>query len=114
MYNFASFEPLIGEIEWDDNMNLLDWCIIGGESGNDTGKFRYRLMEVEWAEKLIKAAQDNNIKCFVKQLGTYQSKLLKLKDKHGGDIDEWVSYLQIREFPDKRKPYDLFSYQVSE
>lgn len=111
---FASFEPLIGEIEWDENMNLLDWCIIGGESGNDTGKFRYRPMELEWIEKLIKAAQKHKVKCFVKQLGTYQSKLLKLKDKHGGDIDEWGSHLQIREFPDKRKPFDLFSDPLSD
>lgn len=111
---FASFEPLIGEIEWDENMNLLDWCIIGGESGNDCGKHRYRAMEMVWMEKLINASVKNNVKCFVKQLGTYQSKLLKLKDKHGGNIDEWDSHLQIREFPEKRKPFDLFSYSVSE
>ncbi|REC62933.1 hypothetical protein DRF65_08950 [Chryseobacterium pennae] len=111
---FASFEPLIGEIEWDQNMNLLDWCIIGGESGNDTGKHRYRPMELEWMEKLIDASIKNNVKCFVKQLGTYQAKSLSLKDKHGGGIDEWDSHLRIREFPNKRKPFDLFSYSISE
>lgn len=111
---FASFEPLIGEIDWDENMNLLDWCIIGGESGNDQGRYRYRPIELEWVEKLVKNAQQNNVKCFVKQLGTYQSKLLNLKDRHGGDIDEWGSHLQIREFPDKRKPFDLFSDPVSD
>jgi protein gp37 len=96
---FASFEPLIGEIDWNENMDLLDWCIIGGESGNDTGRYRYRPMELEWVEKLVKNAQVNNVKCFVKQLGTYQSKLLKLKARHGGDIDEWDSHFQIRQFP---------------
>lgn len=110
---FASFEPLIGEIEWDQNMNLLDWCIIGGESGNDFGKHRYRPMELTWMEKLIDASIKNNVKCFVKQLGTYQAKSLNLKDKHGGDINEWDLHLQIREYPEKRKPFDLFSYSVS-
>lgn len=110
---FASFEPLIGEIEWGQNMNLLDWCIIGGESGNDFGKHRYRPMELEWMEKLIDASIKNNVKCFVKQLGTYQAKSLNLKDKHGGDINEWDLHLQIREYPEKRKPFDLFSYSVS-
>ncbi|MCQ4142737.1 DUF5131 family protein, partial [Chryseobacterium sp. EO14] len=95
-------------IEWDNNMNLLDWSIIGGESGNDFGKHRYRPMEMVWMEKLIDTSVKNNVKCFVKQLGTYQAKILNLKDKHGGDIDEWDSYLQIREFPEKRKPFDLF------
>jgi len=97
---FVSFEPLIGEIIWEDTMNFLDWCIIGGESGNESGKFQYRPMEIEWAKTLIKGATENNVKCFVKQLGTFQSKKLKLKDRHGGEISEWEKSLQIREFPE--------------
>ena len=37
---FVSFEPLIGPIAWNDRMNALDWMIIGGESGNESGKWR--------------------------------------------------------------------------
>jgi len=98
---FASFEPLIGEIEWDSFMSSLDWCIIGGESGNDTGKWGYRPCEIEWMQKLVEGAMKNYVPCFVKQLGTHQSKRLKLNDRHGGDFDEFPMSLQIREFPIK-------------
>ena len=80
-------------------MSELDWCIIGGESGNETGKWRYRPMELNWAEKLVHGARANNVSCFVKQLGTYQSKKLGLKDRHGGDINEFPNVLRIREYP---------------
>lgn len=96
---FASFEPLLGEIEWNEFMSALDWCIIGGESGNETGKWRYRPMQLEWVEKLVKGAKANDVACFVKQLGTYQAKLLGLNDRHGGDISEFPDSIQVRTFP---------------
>ena len=96
---YVSFEPLLGGIEWTNSMNTLDWCIIGGESGNEMGKYRYRPMQIEWAENLIKGAGENNVPCFVKQLGTFQAKLLGFKDRHGGNINEWISSLQVRQFP---------------
>lgn len=96
---FASFEPLIGEIEWNEFMSTLDWCIIGGESGNETGKWRYRPMQLEWVEKLVNGAKANNVACFVKQLGTYQAKLLELNDRYGGDISEFPASIQVRTFP---------------
>lgn len=96
---FASFEPLLGPIVCNDFMTALDWCIIGGESGNETGKWGYRPMELTWAKNIVEAAQENDVACFVKQLGTYQSKLLKLKDRHGGDINEFPDGLKVRQYP---------------
>lgn len=96
---FASFEPLIGEIEWNEFMSALDWCIIGGESGNETGKWRYRPMQLEWVDKLVNGAKANDVACFVKQLGTYQAKILGLKDRHGGYISEFPASIQVRTFP---------------
>lgn len=97
---FISFEPLHGEISNFDISTLIciDWIIIGGESGNDTGKYRYRPCKLEWIEDLM---QDFKVtsKVFVKQLGTYLAKELKLKDRHGGDMSEWPEHLKIREFP---------------
>ncbi len=100
----VSFEPLIGEIQWDERMNALDWVIIGGESGNEEGKYRYRPMELHWVDKLIVGARNNKVACFVKQLGTHQAKLKRLKDRHGGEIEEWPAYYQIREYPQTRSP----------
>jgi protein gp37 len=77
----------------------IDWVIVGGESGNETGKYRYRPCEIEWIEKIIKDCKQNHIPVFVKQLGTHLAKKLGLKDRHGGDMDEWPEQLRIREFP---------------
>jgi protein gp37 len=96
---FASFEPLLGPIKWDANMSALDWCIIGGESGNETGKYLYRPMELSWAESLAVDSVKNNVPCFVKQMGTHLSKQLGMTDRHGSKVEEFPSKLQIRQFP---------------
>lgn len=99
--HFASFEPM-----WDHiGMNIdvadlcrLDWAIIGGESGNDKGKYRYRPCKIEWIEELIQDLIPTTA-IFVKQLGTHLAKEMGLKDRHGGDINEWPEHLKIRQFP---------------
>lgn len=82
----------------------IDWVIIGGESGNDTGPYHYRPCKIEWIEKIISDCREIGVPVFVKQLGTHLAKQMKLKDRHGGDIDEWPEHLRIREFP---KPNNL-------
>lgn len=98
---FVSFEPLHERI--DMNIDILDlininWAIIGGESGNETGKYRYRPCKIEWIESLM-ADLTPTTSIFVKQLGTHLSKELGLKDRHGGDINEWPQNLKVRQFP---------------
>jgi len=120
---FISFEPLIGYIDlthklmdgilWDVKhvtdgsshfelilqIKNIDWAIIGGESGNDNGKWKYRYMDLSWARRLASHFQLSQIPVFVKQLGTYQAKKLGMSDRHGGKMDEFPDYLQVREFP---------------
>jgi protein gp37 len=99
---FISAEPLIGEVDLTKckpEFVKFHWCIIGGESGNNNGKYRYRICDIKWFEKIIKDLQDMGIKLFVKQTGTYLAKYLKLKDRHGGEINDWPIGLQVREFP---------------
>lgn len=98
---FVSFEPLWARV----GMNLdvsdlckIHWAIIGGESGNEKGQYRYRECKIEWIEELIKDLTPTTA-IFVKQLGTHLAKQLKLSDRHGGNIDEWPEHLRIREFP---------------
>jgi protein gp37 len=95
---FISFEPLHEKID-SGFVGVIDWIIIGGESGNETGKYRYRPCELEWIEYIIEAYRDNPTAIFVKQLGTHLAKQLGLKNRHGGDIEEWPEHVRIREFP---------------
>lgn len=96
---FASFEPLIGPIKWTKAMDELDWIIIGGESGNDKGPYRYRPMELGWAEYLIATAQRKGIPVFMKQMGTHIAKAQEYSDRHGGDLNEWPEFFKVRQFP---------------
>jgi len=99
---FISAEPLIGAIDLftvNKQLENIHWCIIGGESGNDTGNYIYRPCELEWITKIIDDLKGTNVEVFVKQTGTWLSKHLNLSDRHGGDIDEWPSSIQLRSFP---------------
>jgi len=95
---FVSFEPLHEDLNIKTNeYPFIDWVTIGGESGNEVGKYRYRPCKVEWIEKIIVAFP--NAKIFVKQLGTYLAKEMRLTDRHGSNIDDFPVDLQIREYP---------------
>jgi len=98
---FVSFEPLHSHVPMNLDITELmgiHWAIIGGESGNENGKYRYRPCRLEWIEELI-ADLHITTRIFVKQLGTHLAKELNLTDRHGGNIDEWPEHLRIREFP---------------
>lgn len=109
--HFASIEPLLGPII-DMSIELtgkdmgrpthkkgLDWIIVGGESGNENGKYKYRPAEIEWFNIIVEECKKYNIPVFVKQLGTYLSKGHRMSDRHGGEINDFPKNLQIRQFP---------------
>ena len=103
---FISAEPLLEEIDFlakIDGKRVIDnfdWVILGGESGNDFGYYKYRPSELSWYEKAITDLKEKtNCAVFVKQLGNYLKNKLKLKHYHGGDVTEWPTNLQIREYP---------------
>jgi protein gp37 len=75
------------------------WVIIGGESGNENGKYRYRPCDVEWMEELAYAFDSCGVPVFVKQMGTHLSKVLGMSDRHGSNIDEFPLKLRLRKFP---------------
>lgn len=95
---FLSAEPLYEHLQ-TDLIKYFDWVIIGGESGNDTGKWRYRPCDLEWIRSLVNYCQREGVAVFVKQMGTALSKTLGMKDRHGGNIEEFPEDLRIREFP---------------
>ena len=105
---FLSLEPLHGPIDLALNGeadyghrlgDLLDWVIIGGESGHIQGKYAARPCKLEWIEDLIRQAHEYGIPVFVKQLGSVLAREMRLKDPHGRNMSEWPEELRIREFP---------------
>ncbi len=106
---FLSCEPLLGPIDLDPylgralgNMNdyRIDWVIVGGESGAQA-----RPVELDWIEEIVACCRRHKVPVFVKQLGARPQASsdglhqLKLKDRKGGDMEEFPVNLRIREFP---------------
>jgi protein gp37 len=109
---FISAEPLLEDIATDEVFSSylytgwtappfddkLDWVIVGGESGPKARGF-----DVAWARSINRQCQAAGVPVFVKQLGAraYGPDVHSaiLRDKKGGDPDEWPADLRVREFP---------------
>lgn len=100
---FLSLEPLWAPIEVRFHLIGIDWVIVGGESGHEKGKYRYRPCQIEWIENIVYECLVANVPVFVKQLGTYLSKELHMSDRHGSNIDEFPEQLRLRLFPNELK-----------
>jgi protein gp37 len=100
--------------------NPLHWIICGGESGD-----RARLFNVLWARRLLAQCQAADVPFFMKQVGANPHEPIdingeisswpmgnkdltapdagnfwpKLRDKKGGDPNEWPEYLRVRQLP---------------
>lgn len=113
---FLSCEPLLEAIEIEDYLRAdtedlghpgINLVIVGGESGS-----RARPCYVESIRSLVGQCKRSDTAVFVKQLGSMpiestpyildvatSNHQLKLKDRKGGNIDEFPEDLQVREFP---------------
>ncbi len=97
-----SIEPLWERIDPKKlDLKGIDWVIVGGESGS--GLNYTRPFALEWAEELRDHCRKKRVAFFMKQLGrnpTRNGEVFKLRDKHGGNWDEWPDEpLKVREFP---------------
>ncbi len=108
----VSLEPLLGPIDLGSYMYEsivprppLDWLVIGGES--HPRKHLARPMDVAWFRSLVKQGQAAGVAVFGKQWGSKPIETwndverhdVPLRDHKGGDITEWPSDLQLRQFP---------------
>lgn len=96
----------LDETKYSSLEQEIHWVIVGGESGNEIGKYRYRPSELQWYYDIINQCIEAGVPVFVKQLGTHLSKQLGLKDRHGGNIDEFPAGLQIRQFPKTQNQFN--------
>lgn len=107
---FLSVEPLLEKVDlkiatFDKRlMRGLHWVIVGGESGVNA-----RPCRGEWLISIVKQCKKEKVAVFVKQLGSnlyggceeYLPGIntINLRDKKGGDMNEFPDELKIREFP---------------
>lgn len=92
---FVSAEPLFGHI---DIHSGIGWVIVGGESGVGA-----RQCSENWVHGIVHQCRQQNVPVFVKQLGSNAIDVvgnrLRLRDRKGGDPNEWPKDLRVREFP---------------
>ena len=113
--SWLSIEPLIGPLDfkvstkmWED-FKLMDWIAVGGESGNDSGKHRYRTADLDWFKDIVSMGQEAKTPVFVRQLGRGLARNLRLRDGWGRKVEEWPEELRVREFPEEpTEPQGLF------
>jgi len=99
---FLSAEPLLEYFDLTYGFDKgINWVILGGESGNETGKYLYRECQMEWFELMALDCVRCDVPVFVKQLGTHLAKQIKLKDRAGADMDEFPPKLQLQQFPNE-------------
>lgn len=98
---WLSIEPLLEEVRLTPEiLKGIHWVVVGGESGNDFGIYRYRPCELDWIEKIVLDCKTVGVPVFVKQLGTSLAKKYNLKNKKGEDITEWKrDSIIVRQFP---------------
>jgi protein gp37 len=97
---FLSVEPLLEDLGIVD-LTGIHWVIVGGESGPGA-----RPCNVDWIRSIVRQCEAYDVPVFVKQLGANPERgaglttgPVKLKDRKGGDWNEWPEDLRIRQFP---------------
>ena len=101
-----SAEPKFEEMDFlvaKNSKRIIDdfqWIILGGESGDETGEYRYRPSEIAWYERAINDKKPhNNVAVYMKQVGSHLKKTMGLSVNHGEKQFEWPKNLRIKEFP---------------
>ena len=107
---FASFEPLLSQLTnlqplFSSMVNgkplheSIHWAIMGGESGNESGKFKYRDSELSWYVDIASTCKRLGIPVFMKQLGTGLAKKLGASTRVGSDMEDLPIAIRVRDFP---------------
>lgn len=97
---FLSLEPLLSAINIKNYLHVIDWVIIGGESGT-----RARICDIRWIRDLVEQCKAAGVPCFVKQFGSNphtHGEASYIENFKGGDMFEWPQDLRIRQMPEVR------------
>jgi protein gp37 len=105
---WLSVEPMLGPMNlakyfdegydgyegWVHTGSLIQWVIVGGESGRHA-----RLMEASWALDLLKQCRRYDVSFFFKQQGDVLARVMGARRGKGDDPTEWPEEFKIQEFP---------------
>lgn len=75
---------------------LLDWVVVGGESGR-----KARIFDVAWARDLLHQCRASGVQFFMKQLGARPCGW-SISSRSGADPSEWPEDLRVRQYPGGR------------
>lgn len=99
--------PLLEQLDFLEmrgGMRIIDafhWVILGGESLSPCNPFDYRPTNLDWIDDaLFTLRHQTNTKVFIEQLGGHIVAQLRLNCWYENGMEEWPSYLRIREFPE--------------
>lgn len=95
MFHFASCEPLLGPLEFSGMEKMVDWVIVGGESGA-----KARPLQKVWVLDIKKWCEDASIPFFFKQWGGTDP-------QKGGDL---ISGYLCQEFPSSVAHRNMFYF----
>ena len=89
--------------DWGGRENLIDWVIIGGESGPGARPFT-----LGWAKDIVRHCRASGVPVFVKQVGSNPvnregERCPHIRDRKGKVTEEWPEELRVREFPEVRQ-----------
>lgn len=94
-----SLEPLLGPVLLKKSLisyhiELLNWLIIGGESG-----IRARPFDMDAGASLIRQGKAAGVPVFFKQMGSNVMQLPGLYGKKGDDPSEWPPEFNVQQWP---------------
>ena len=97
LYGFNCLSPVY---PWGTlNYPLVDWVIVGGESGPGARPFT-----LGWGKDIVRQCREAAVPVFVKQVGANPvnregERCPHIRDRKGKVMEEWPEELRVREFP---------------
>jgi protein gp37 len=99
---FVSYEPALGPVDFNQRGvgTLLDWIIVGGESGPGARRF-----DLEWMRSTVEQCKAAGVAVFCKQIGSNpywagcELGRARPGDRKGGCMEDWPHDLRVRQFP---------------
>jgi protein gp37 len=115
---FLSVEPMLGPVRFTSGLSGIHLVIVGGGSGPHADP-----CDVAWVRSIVQQGQAAGVATFVKQLGSHvlgaadviadgwprgtrvalHERRVHLRDRKGGNIDEFSDDLKVRQWPEVRR-----------